>query len=319
MGMSAAVFKLGRAMPGIVRAGPGEFGSPEKASGSVCTCAPAAVGGGVNEGVRGRVVSHVVAPLLPHQRRCQVDETIGMFSFEDADPWSWRETDTSRISFPVWVLLQDGLRVSPFDRHPDAEGALRAAGLDDAGWRSWLDAMVALDVEAHDAVDAAHRLSPDDIAELRQAAMEPDRAIRTMRRRALQRATTAPGSAALHDTLRQLSDPVAAWPGDPGARAPLQLSFERWGKRDPGKPIFPRPPNTEEAERLDARRHALYMEYRAMSSRPRALSVHVVPYVAPVVEAVGPVTLVIGFPGEFVEDAYEDLLRRGLRLLGAHN
>jgi hypothetical protein len=242
-----------------------------------------------------------------------------MFSFEDADPWSWRETDTSHISFPVWVLLQDGLRVSPFSRHPDAEGALRAAGLDDAGWRSCLDAMVALDVEAHDAVDAAYRLSPDDTADMRQVALEPDRAIRIIRRRALQRATTAPGSAALGDTLRQLSDPVAAWPGDPAARAPLQLSFERWRLLDRRQSIFPRPPNTEDAERLDARRHALYMEVRAMSSRPRALSVHVVPYVAAVVEAVGPVTLVIGSPGEFVEGVYEDLLRRGLRLLGAHN
>jgi hypothetical protein len=40
-------------MPGIVRGGPGEFGSPENASASVYTCVPAAVG----EGVRGRVVS----------------------------------------------------------------------------------------------------------------------------------------------------------------------------------------------------------------------------------------------------------------------
>jgi hypothetical protein len=265
-------------------------------------------------------------PRSPHHSRpatasggAKFDETIGMFNLEDTDPWSWRETDTTHISFPVWVLLQDGLRVPPFDRHPDAEGALRAAGLDAAGWRSWLDAMVALDVRVHDAVSAAHRLSPDDIAELRQAAMEPDRAIRTMRRRMLERASTDAGSHALHDALGQLSDPVAAWPGNPAVRAALSLNFERWRKRDPGKPIFPRLLDTGEAERLGAWRHALYMEFRAMSSRPRALSVHVVPYVAPVVEAVGPVTLIIGFPGDFVEDVYEDLLRRGMRFLGAHN
>lgn len=41
------------------------------------------------------------------------------------------------IDFCVWVLEQDGLRVSPFDQHPDGDGSLRARGMTAETWLDW--------------------------------------------------------------------------------------------------------------------------------------------------------------------------------------
>ncbi len=37
----------------------------------------------------------------------------------------------------------DGLHAPPFDRHPATDGRLHAAGLDHAGWRAWMEAVLA--------------------------------------------------------------------------------------------------------------------------------------------------------------------------------
>ncbi len=42
------------------------------------------------------------------------------------------------LDFCFWVLERDGLRIPPFDRHPDGDGSLRAAGMTPQTWRSWL-------------------------------------------------------------------------------------------------------------------------------------------------------------------------------------
>lgn len=42
------------------------------------------------------------------------------------------------VDFCVWVLEIDGLKVAPFDQHPDGDGSLRAAGLTAHDWQSWL-------------------------------------------------------------------------------------------------------------------------------------------------------------------------------------
>ena len=46
------------------------------------------------------------------------------------------------IDFCVWVLLADGLRVPPFDAHPEGSSELRALGMDAVGWRDWLERVV---------------------------------------------------------------------------------------------------------------------------------------------------------------------------------
>lgn len=47
------------------------------------------------------------------------------------------------LDFCVWILERDGLRVPPFDRHPDGDGTLRAGELTAEAWRAWFDRVVA--------------------------------------------------------------------------------------------------------------------------------------------------------------------------------
>jgi hypothetical protein len=66
-----------------------------------------------------------------------------MFRAGASDGWFWSEAASPPISFCVHALVQDGLRVPPFDRHPEGDGTLRARGLDAHTWSAWLSAVVA--------------------------------------------------------------------------------------------------------------------------------------------------------------------------------
>jgi hypothetical protein len=54
------------------------------------------------------------------------------------DDWSFaggfREPS---LDFCLWILQVDGLRVPPFDQHPDGDSSLRASGLTAEDWQSW--------------------------------------------------------------------------------------------------------------------------------------------------------------------------------------
>jgi RNA polymerase sigma factor (sigma-70 family) len=53
----------------------------------------------------------------------------------ESDEWrSYRSGVDRQANFAVWILMQDGLRVPPFDRHPDGDGTLRALGIDEERW-----------------------------------------------------------------------------------------------------------------------------------------------------------------------------------------
>jgi hypothetical protein len=58
-----------------------------------------------------------------------------MFRRSTSIPWTFNEYPA--LSFCVAVLVEDGLRAAPFDRHPDGNGRLRTLGLDTTGWRAW--------------------------------------------------------------------------------------------------------------------------------------------------------------------------------------
>jgi hypothetical protein len=68
---------------------------------------------------------------------------MAMFRAGPSDGWSWSEDASPPIAFCVHVLVWDGLRVPPFDRHPEGDGTLRARGLDAQTWNAWLPAVVA--------------------------------------------------------------------------------------------------------------------------------------------------------------------------------
>ena len=86
--------------------------------------------------------------------------------------WSIRIGHDTDVDFCLWVLERDGLRVPPFDHHPDGDGTLRAAGLDAASWRRWIAQVVAsrdeLDAlfgaEAHTALRGSTRLHERHLA-----------------------------------------------------------------------------------------------------------------------------------------------------------
>jgi hypothetical protein len=54
------------------------------------------------------------------------------------DRWYYRQGGGDpAVDFCLWVLQRDGLRVPPFDQHPDGDGSLRALGLTADDWQTW--------------------------------------------------------------------------------------------------------------------------------------------------------------------------------------
>jgi hypothetical protein len=68
---------------------------------------------------------------------------LALFRAGPSDGWFWSEDASPPIAFCVHALVQDGLRVRPFDRHPEGDGTLRARELDAHTWNAWLSAVVA--------------------------------------------------------------------------------------------------------------------------------------------------------------------------------
>lgn len=58
------------------------------------------------------------------------------------DSWTIHTGGDPDINFCVWVLLHDGLRVGPFDRHDNGDGQLQAIGLTVSAWRDWFQTVV---------------------------------------------------------------------------------------------------------------------------------------------------------------------------------
>ncbi|MBL1203132.1 MAG: hypothetical protein FWK04_29695 [Nostoc sp. GBBB01] len=86
------------------------------------------------------------------------------------------------IDFALWVLLQDGLQVPPFDRHTGGNQILQSLGMTQANWYSWFKRILirhdsrllrqALDIDAEiekyikaekEAFDGGREHDPDNI------------------------------------------------------------------------------------------------------------------------------------------------------------
>lgn len=82
--------------------------------------------------------------------------------------WNWTETHSLGIGFAIWLLQRDGLRVHPFDRHPDGDGRLRALGLDEPSWRSWIGAIAQAEADFAELMSRLdiRRASPGEREEL---------------------------------------------------------------------------------------------------------------------------------------------------------
>src|SRR5215831_7984107 len=60
--------------------------------------------------------------------------------------WGFGMTTSGDVNFCVGALLRDGLRVAPFERHPEGDGRLRAAGMTWDHWRRWYERVVSDEV-----------------------------------------------------------------------------------------------------------------------------------------------------------------------------
>lgn len=76
-------------------------------------------------------------------------------------PWGWQLGFNRRIDFGVWVLETDGLRVAPFDQHPDGDAALRGVGLTAQAWREWFARVAATQHINRDVAGERRRLAVD--------------------------------------------------------------------------------------------------------------------------------------------------------------
>jgi len=213
-----------------------------------------------------------------------------VFSAGDLDRWTWEEWDSGPVTFAVWALLDDGLRVEPFAEHAEGNGSLRAAGLDADTWHAWLMELVARHSQARESLFYAFR-------EYRLPAL-PNFAD--------PRAQTA---------LRQLGqagDILAAWPGEARTLVALATCLDRWRAITSPTSL---PDLDASVEQRFERRQRLYEEFRAMRPRPSALHLHIATYPVAVMLVVPPTSLVFGRPSDLSDDAEEELLRAGVRRL----
>ena len=57
--------------------------------------------------------------------------------FHSRDSWQYHQGSDPTVDFCLWVLHLDGLRVPPFDQHPEGDGSLRALGMTEDAWQTW--------------------------------------------------------------------------------------------------------------------------------------------------------------------------------------
>jgi hypothetical protein len=189
-----------------------------------------------------------------------------MFRLDDPDPWSMGEQWGGPVAFTVWALQSDGLRVPPFDAHPDGDGRLRAAGLDAEGWLGWVGELVARDSAAQTALHARARPGPEQIARMQAAGGDREAMMREVQR--WSRESRASRSMREGARLsRQAGDVVGAWAGAKAVRPLLEELHKAW-QREHRAPSAPRWHTPDRDDASVQAGHALYGELRASANRP---------------------------------------------------
>lgn len=180
-----------------------------------------------------------------------------MFRSDSTDRWFWSEDVNVAVDFCVRALRRDGLRIPPFDRHPDGDGTLRALGLRPASWRAWLRAILA-------------RLERLDTY-VRQLDPRADRD-------------------AIATVLRQLGRPDALCPGTQTLRVRLE---ELWTEHEPLAGAWKRAMTDGHRRPPPAEARRLWQALRSYHTRLPTLRVYLVDYPTPVVMTIPPITALI--------------------------
>ena len=184
-----------------------------------------------------------------------------MFRQRSADTWFFSEDVYPPVDFSVRVLRHDGLRVAPFDAHPDGEGGLRDLGLTAEIWQLWLGALI-----------AGHARIP------------------TLSERLLGRRDPWNDPAARAELLTIVSRPSSFCPGPDGLRGRLD---ELWLAHERAAEEWKTATEAAVGGRYGNGRE-LWKALRRYHDRLPPLTLLPVDYPAPVVMAVPPATCLIG-------------------------
>lgn len=188
------------------------------------------------------------------------------------------------VDFCLWVLQTDGLRLAPFDRHPEGPGLLRALGVDPETWREWLHAIVALQAMPADPRGALSVASP-----VAHAAPSAD--------------------------VRSVPDrfhPPAVWPGHPALRPWLAELWRQYG------PLALDRRTGESLVGCSLVEHWLQETLSEFHPRLACLHIHLVRYPGPLVYPVPPHALILGIERDLQDHAeLLALLRNGAAALAA--
>ena len=177
---------------------------------------------------------------------------------DTGDRWHWSADVFSPLDFCVRALRRDGLRVPPFDQHPQGDQALQERGLEPDSWRAWVGAVIA----------ARARL--DELS-----------------RASLARGWPPSDQPALLEAGEVLRRPSVVCPGSPELRVRLE---EWWADYEPEGNRWKRAMTVEQhRDRLppDAQRW-LWQALLPLHDRLETVSVFLVDYMAPVVMTVPP-------------------------------
>jgi hypothetical protein len=208
------------------------------------------------------------------------------------DRWGWSWTGSQSVEFCVWVLIQDGLHVGPFDVHPNGNERLRQAGLDAAGWTRWFETVVNRDVEEQ----MRFHFGGDPEPPLFYASDPPTIAEQLQMKEAL-RAKTPP---ALWNETKQVGELLDGlwdeYSGQPVLRRNRHLHDPLHGEQ-PGTP---------------SQHGELYGSLHELGSGLPSLYCYPVAYPALVVREVAPMALVLTSPKQWTWERYRDALLAGV-------
>lgn len=207
------------------------------------------------------------------------------------DAWTVGIRRDADIDFCIWILLQDGLRVHPFEVHRDGDKTLRAAGLTEPNWREWFEktVRVATDREASVGPDsgAVDNLDGVDLAELLFADQGPTADdIERSRQRFLERSVA--GRWPQHDSVRE--ELLRRWPQ---YVRQLKSSDSRKFESSMKRNRLLQSLTSEEVDELVRREGRLWDEIQQFRPLP-PLHCYTVDYPSPVVETVPPASAVLG-------------------------
>lgn len=189
-----------------------------------------------------------------------------MFVRGTTPSWYFSQDTSEAIDFCFRVLQVDGLSAPPFDRHPDGDGSLRAAGMTAESWLAWLMEVLQLQREQEQAV--------------KQWAVA--------RREGLEQAVLS--------FDKRLQQPALAWSGSPAVGQRLQ---ELW-EQDQQNARANRGLEKQMRETLHLRRQTeqnLWAALRPYHQRVPPLKVYVIHYAGGVDLVVPPDTVLISDSG----------------------